>query len=208
MMKQLAVVGVVFFVSYSLLISSLLGLERSGYTSLDNRVASPDLILEQPAQTFKERRATLWSAISANEVQRVESSLAKDFEWVNSLYLRQNFSNNQITKSAYDQLQQKLLLTREHFNEIDTIISKQEAQQEWFRRLSASWNIRIPEFAAFPSLVLLQFAFQLEHYFYCRSNRSREPIKQLIAQKKLDLAQVETDFAALQIVDDADFKET
>lgn len=64
------------------------------------------------------------------------------------------------------------------------------------------------EIILIPSLAALQVAFQIGGYYYRRSRRLREPIKQLVTQKKTDFAQIQQDFSKLQIADDANFQET
>lgn len=320
----------------------LLGLEKdlekapilpkgnSSYTPFINRVSSPEPYLEQPTQELKRRRTTLWNAISIKDVRLAKASLEKDFEWVNKLYIHNRFENNQIAKTTHDELQHKLRFTRQLFAEIDSAIAKEEARQEWLRKLSAPgsiitecckesdcWNcctyypqwgnaalsillvgitaiycaarspsrlstiddpcailppgqqaqmfldceqtsmktskpcvifdpnnatqIRMledcctnlvnvfcigkvdqyntqvypkqlrnawtPELIVVPSLAVLQIAFQIGGCFYRKFQRLREPIKQLIAQKKMDLDQVAQDIDKLTIVDDTSFQE-
>lgn len=69
------------------------------------------------------------------------------------------------------------------------------------------WNAWRPTAIIFPSIVALQIAFQLGGCWYRKSKRLREPIKQLMNQKKTDFAQIQQDFSKLEVVDDSSFQE-
>lgn len=281
-------------------------------------------------RALQSRRQTLWNAISMRDVELAKSSLAKDFDWVNTLYMHQSFNNNQITATRHEQEKHKLQFTRELFAEIDAAIAKEEARQKWLAMLSAPGAMTIscfprearcikindgnplalsinaglsvlaamiitlycathrpcwpslvdtcgilpedqraqmflnctqssrsqgipckifnphnetqikmmenccnnlvdmfymaqfdeyksqvyprllrrewmPGIVVLPSIVALQVAFQAGGYFYRRSKRLLEPIKQLLEQKKNDLNRAETEFNKLAIVDGSEF---
>lgn len=112
------------------------------YTSFSLRsdTPSPDISLGDN-QEHQRRRGALWQAIHTREVELVKSYFEKEFEWVNVLYLKQKLFKNKIPKSTYEEMQQKLLFTRQLFQEIDAAIAKEEAHQKWVRKLSSPGNI-------------------------------------------------------------------
>lgn len=312
----------------------LLPRKESSYVSLPIRTETPPADIEiGQKQDFKRRRATLWTAISVKDIELAKSSFEKEFEWVNTLYLSQTYNNNQINKTAHEQMREKLQFTRTLFAEIDSSIAKEEARLELLRKLSMpgqfvgacdddsdnnsrkyicsrSWpqwsnisltflalglavlycktaypsrlstsdpcailpegqqaqmfldcqqsslknkypceifdprnatQIRLmedccaslvnlfcleqvdhyndhvyphqvwqawrPTAIVVPSILAVQVAFQLGGYLYRRSRRLREPIKQLLSQKKSDLTLVERDFDNLVIMGDSTFQE-
>jgi hypothetical protein len=69
------------------------------------------------------------------------------------------------------------------------------------------WQAWRPTAIVVPSILAVQGAFQLGGYLYRRSRRLREPIKQLLLQKKSDLDRVEEDLGKLTIVGDSTFQE-
>ena len=85
---------------------------------------------------FKRRKQTLWNAIGTKDIELTKSSFEKEFEWVNTLYLRQTCNSNQINKGAHEQLREKLQFTRQLFAEIDCAIAKEEARLELLRKFS------------------------------------------------------------------------
>lgn len=70
------------------------------------------------------------------------------------------------------------------------------------KKLLHAW---VPEIVVGSGILAIQVAFIVGNYIYLRSKRSGEPIKQLIAQKKDDLAQIEQDLGKLTIVGDSQF---
>lgn len=70
------------------------------------------------------------------------------------------------------------------------------------KKLLHAW---IPEIAVGSTILALQAAFIIGNCMYLKSKRLREPIKQLITQKKADLAQVEQDLGKLSVVGDSQF---
>lgn len=150
------------------------------------------------------RRATLWSALNHYEIAEVQLSIEKELAWVNALYIGQMFNQGTISRATHEQLQNKLQITRNLFEQIDTQMAKEDTQQKFLEKILNAW---MPELKMVPAGATLQLAFQISSYLYRRSKRLQEPVKQLIAQKKLDFAQVEKDFAHLQVTEDADFQE-
>lgn len=315
----------------------LLVRKTTSYTSLPMRTDTPPADIERgQKQDFKRRKATLCTAISAKDIALAKSCFEKELEWVNTLYLRQTYNNNQINKGAHEKLREKLQFTQQLFAEIDCAIAKEEARLELLRKFSMpgqlaavcsdydqqedlntqkyvcsnSWpqwsnislsilalglaaiyckaaypsrlptsdpcailppdqqaqmfldcqqsslktkvpceifdprnatQIRLmedccenlvnlfclaqvdqyndhvypqqvwhawrPGAVILPAIVALQFAFQAGGYLYRRSKRLREPIKQLLAQKKNDLIKVEQDLNTCAIIDDSTFQE-
>lgn len=70
------------------------------------------------------------------------------------------------------------------------------------KKLLHAW---VPEIAVVSAILLVQAALIAGNCIYLRSKRSRESIKQLIAQKKNDLEQVEQDLGKLAVVGDSQF---
>lgn len=110
---------------------------RASYTSLQARTnTSPTDIEKCETLNFKKRKQTLWTAISTKDIELTKSSFEKEFEWVNALYLRRTYNNNQINKGAHEQMREKLQFTRQLFAEIDFAIAEEDARLELLRKLS------------------------------------------------------------------------
>lgn len=110
---------------------------RVSYASLASRADEPPADIELGQADLKKRKTTLITAISKKDIELTKSSFEKEFEWVNRLYLAQKFSNNQITKTAHEELQEKLRFTHQVFIQINAAIAKEEARLELVRKLSA-----------------------------------------------------------------------
>lgn len=118
---------------------------RASYASLAPRCSSPPTDTQISLnQNLRQRRDTLWTAFNRKEVALVESSLQKDFEWVNTLYIRQNWNQSRIPKTAHEELRQKMLFTSQLFEQIDAAIAAEETLQKWLAKFSAPGRI-IPE---------------------------------------------------------------
>jgi hypothetical protein len=110
---------------------------RVTYTSFPSRAQEPPADIELGQANLKKRKTTLMTAISKKDIQLCKSSFEKEFEWVNRLYLAQRFNNNQISKTAHEELQEKLRFTHQVFIQINAAIAKEEARLELVRKLSA-----------------------------------------------------------------------
>lgn len=76
--------------------------------------------------------------------------------------------------------------------------------QMYPKQMLHAWT---PSMIVFPSILVVQVAFQISGYLYRRSKRLSEPITQLVEQKKQDLAQVEQEFNKIQILEDTNFQQ-
>ncbi len=110
---------------------------RSSYSSFAHTDAPPDDIELGQQQDFKKRKSTLITGISKKDIDLCRSSFQKEFEWVNKLYLTQAFGDNRITKTAHEQLQEKLRFTHQVFQEINAAIERENARLELGRKISA-----------------------------------------------------------------------
>jgi hypothetical protein len=110
---------------------------KTSYSSFA-RTQAPPADIELGQQTdLKKRKTTLMTAISKKDIQLCKSSFEKEFEWVNRLYLAQTYNSNHVTKTAHEELQEKLRFTHQVFEEINRAIAQEKARLELVRKLGA-----------------------------------------------------------------------